>query len=505
MLRIVRYWMTILLLFVLALGLVLRLPNLADRPMHYDEADHAGRFGLVLEEGAYEYDAEDHHGPALYYLTLPIAWLTGQETFAEINEKTVRLLPVVFGLLLIATTPLLRNGMGGAAVLFSALFAAVSPAFVYYSRFYMPEVLLVFFTCLMLGAGWQSWHFGKRSWALICGLAAGLMFATKETAVLSYAAMAGAALLCSAVHGKLYLPIKNIVLGLIAAVLVSALLFSAFCTNADGPIDVLMAFKGYFAHGSGVETDPVHAWNYYLRMLTFYRVDHGPVWSEALFFILGSIGCYSISMNTLPQECNRGLARFLMFYTLILTGIYCAIPYKIPWCSLSFLYGWILLAGYGCASLLRIRAWRWVFLIIILVSVLQMTAQAKRGVGRYAADYRNPYVYAHTTTDIKKLIKRVYQIKGVSSAGRKLHIQIIADPRKMRPLPFYLREFSRVGFWNDPILVPKDATADIIITPAGNAIDSERYITEYYKLRTDTLLAVHIRSSLWNQFMETVR
>ena len=58
--------------------------------MHHDEANQAVKFGALLERGEYRYDAHDHHGPTLYYLTLPAAWLRGQHTLASLDEWTLR-------------------------------------------------------------------------------------------------------------------------------------------------------------------------------------------------------------------------------------------------------------------------------------------------------------------------------------------------------------------------------------------------------------------------------
>jgi len=57
--------------------------------MHHDEANQAVKFGALLERGEYRYDANDHHGPTLYYLTLPAAWLRGQSTLASLDERTL--------------------------------------------------------------------------------------------------------------------------------------------------------------------------------------------------------------------------------------------------------------------------------------------------------------------------------------------------------------------------------------------------------------------------------
>ena len=79
----------LLLLAIVVAALILRCWHLDRRPMHHDEANQAVRTGMLLESGEYRYSPEDHHGPALYYLTLPIAWLSHQRDLAGINETTV--------------------------------------------------------------------------------------------------------------------------------------------------------------------------------------------------------------------------------------------------------------------------------------------------------------------------------------------------------------------------------------------------------------------------------
>ncbi|MDF7799717.1 TIGR03663 family protein [Pontiellaceae bacterium B1224] len=507
-------WMPIAFLLILFAGLSLRVPQLADRPLHHDEANQAYRFGLLLDEGTYEYDADDHHGPTLYYLTLPIARLTGVSSFEESTEITYRALPAVFGMLLILCIPLLRSGIGCLAVLASALFVAISPAMAYYSRFYIQEMLLVVFTLLTIASGWLSIKSGSRRWAVVCGISAGLMFATKETAVLSFAALAGASIICAILARASHLPLKNLVLALVCAALVAYVLFSSFLSNLNGPLEALLAFKGYAARGSGAETEHVHPWNYYLRMLTIYRFEGGPRWSEGLTFGLGLLGCVAIIRKKLPQNTDIGLARYIMFYTLLLTAIYSVLPYKTPWCILSFLLGWILLAGIGLASIMNccndkitIRsAVRFVRILILLLFVYPVYATyqlAHRTVYRYAADYRNPYVYAHTSPDFKNLVNRIADLEAVSPKGNNLYIQVIAKPDSMWPLPFYLRKFPNIGYWTDALEVPGEVKPDLIIAPVDFETDSAAFLTEYYGLRPDTLLSFHIDSNLWNDFIET--
>lgn len=55
------------LLGALVCAAALRLPDLAARPMHFDEANQAYRAGILLDTGVYRYDPLEHHGPVLYY------------------------------------------------------------------------------------------------------------------------------------------------------------------------------------------------------------------------------------------------------------------------------------------------------------------------------------------------------------------------------------------------------------------------------------------------------
>ncbi|MDF7823092.1 TIGR03663 family protein [Pontiellaceae bacterium B12227] len=507
-------WMPIAFLLILFAGLMLRVPKLADRPLHHDEANQAYRFGILLEEGTYNYDADDHHGPTLYYLTLPIAKLTGVKTFAETSEFTYRIIPVIFGMLLMLLIPLLRSGIGCIAVLITALLTAISPAMAYYSRFYIQEILLVAFTLLAIGSGWLSVQSGSRRWAMLCGVALGLMFATKETAVISYAAMIGSIIICAFLAHIRHFPLKNIGLALLFAGVIAFVLFSSFFTNMDGPLESILAFKGYVSRGSGIETDHVQPWNYFLRILTVYRFDGGPRWSEGLAFGLGLVGCGAIVLKKIPGNCDLGLARFLMFYTLLLMTAYSVLSYKTPWCILSFLHGWILLAAIGVASLFagcsgnitnRKTALivRMALVAALAIPVFTTYRLAQRTVFRYAADYRNPYVYAHTSPDFKNLVKRIHELEAVSPDGNKMYIQVIAKPDSTWPLPFYLRKFPNIGYWTYAREVPGRIKPSIIITPADFEADPDAYLSEYYGLRPDTLLAVHIDRPLWDAFIET--
>jgi hypothetical protein len=163
--------------------------------------------------------------------------------------------------------------------------------------------------------------------------------------------------------------------------------------------------------------------------------------------------------------------------------------------------------GIGVAALANLakRGWkpRLLFAALLIVPVVATARLAQRTVFRYAADPRNPYVYAHTAPDFMNLVRRIGEIEAVSPKGKALYIQVVADPKQTWPLPFYLRGFPNTGYWVEPGLVPVEPRPDLVISSPECEIAPDDYLTEYYALRPDTLLAIHIRRSLWEQFLET--
>ena len=178
-------WLTLVLLAAISVAVALRCPSLSQRPMHCDEGVHAVKFGGLWERGFYKYDPHEFHGPALPYATLAVQRLTGAPDLNHLSEARLRAVTVLFGLGLILLLPLIADGLGPKAWPWTALFTAVSPAMVYFSRYYIHEMLLVFFTFLALAAGWRYWCSRKIGWAVLAGAAIGLMHATKETFVIT--------------------------------------------------------------------------------------------------------------------------------------------------------------------------------------------------------------------------------------------------------------------------------------------------------------------------------
>jgi uncharacterized protein (TIGR03663 family) len=181
---------TLGLLLALAAALLLRCCQPDARPMHNDEGVNALKFKALWERGVYRYDPDEYHGPALPYFTLAWMKVTRAPEIAQQTEGRLRFVTVLFGVGLILLLPLMADGLGRRACICAAVFTAISPAMVFYSRYYIHEMLLVFFTFLAFAAAWRYRRKGKIKWALLAGAAVGLMQATKETFVLTLGAAA---------------------------------------------------------------------------------------------------------------------------------------------------------------------------------------------------------------------------------------------------------------------------------------------------------------------------
>ena len=169
----------------MVLAAALRFPGLDLRPMHADEAVHAAKMARLLEQGRYQYDPEEFHGPTLNYLTLLPARLRGAARYADLDEVILRSVPAAIGVLLVAAHVLLIPVIGFPAAALAALLAAVSPAMVYYSRYYIQETLLVCFSFGALISICRYLQTPRAAWAVSAGACVGLMHATKETWVIA--------------------------------------------------------------------------------------------------------------------------------------------------------------------------------------------------------------------------------------------------------------------------------------------------------------------------------
>jgi len=523
-------WPTKCCVFILAAtiaAIALRLPRLQQRPMHGDEAVHAVKFGDLLEKGSYRYDPNEYHGPTLNYFTLIPAWLSGTHKFKDLTEFNLRIVPVFFGVLLVLLLLLLMDGLGRPATIIAAILTAISPAFVFYSRYYIQEMLLVCFTFGVIASGYRYTQNRNIRWALLTGMFLGLMHATKETCVIAFASMLFALVLTllmrhyqrgSTFGIKRMVKPWHIIVGLAAAVTVSGLFHSSFLTNAEGIPDSLRAYITYFDR-AGQNQLHVHPWYYYLKMLIYSRYAAGPIWSEVLIILLAAVGFVVAMTRKGVSAVNFHLLRFIAFYTTIMTVLYSAIIYKTPWCLLSFLHGMILLAAVGVVAVVKLVPNvlpRLIVMLLLLEGGAHLTWQAYLGSYKYYADPRNPYVYAHPVTDVVTIAQRIEDVAQVHPDGHNMQIQVICPGHDYWPLPWYLRSFPSVGWWGKvdeaapaaPIIIFSPSVEPALmkklnkLSPSGQKNPYVPLFNLYKELRPQVELRCYVTKDLWDSYQQ---
>jgi len=497
--------------------------NPAKRPMHTDEAVHAAKFGDLLERRHYQYDPFEYHGPTLNYFTLIPAWLRGQQTLVQVDEATLRMVPAFFGVLLLLTFLLFGKQWDRTALYIALVLTAVSPAMVFYSRYYIQEMLLICFSSAALAGGWRFATTGRAPWAIFTGAATGLMHATKETSLIALFALSASLLLTALLYKPLFAPlrsragVKNSALLAGVALLVSGLFYSSFGSHPDGMLDALKSIQTYLNRAAGLHQTHLHPWFYYFQLLLFNHTPGRPLWSEAAVVLLS---LYSFYLLLFRRSKVPALLLYLGGYTLLMAIIYSALTYKTPWSMLGFYQPMILLAAFAVARLvqsLRGKTWRFAGYGVLLLMAGHLLWQTWQQNSRYECDPSNPYVYGHTSRDVFKIVERIRRLAQAHPLADKVYIEVICTADDYWPLPWYLRDFTQVGYWNHVELNAPLAELVVASPDQEQAVLHKVYETpppgernlyvpmfdDYVELRPGVELRGYVTSALWERCLRS--
>lgn len=493
---------------VLVAAAVLRLVYPTLKPLHHDEGVN-GLFLLNLfRTGYYHYDPANYHGPTLYYF----AWITttinsffyGRE---GLSTAAIRLVPALFGVGVIWLLLCLRRQLGTFGALSAAALAAVSPGMVYFSRYFIHEILFVFFSLGVVVAVLRFRETRRPLYLMLGSASAALMGATKETWIIAVAVWL-IALPCTAVYvrwrkalseeataSRQRLPenarrnsdqappwSKWRLYATAAAIFVAlwVLFYSSFFTNfPQGLLDSVRTF-GYWFTTSGSAHG--YSWTKYFQWLGQ---------EELPALTLGSFGI----VIALGQARSR-FAVFTAFWSMGILAAYCLVPYKTPWCALNIILPFAIMAGFGLEQLYQ-QHWlgRGAALIALAAVAVSLFQAIDVSFFRYDDDTR-AYVYAHTQRDFLLLVKEIDSIAKGNPAGNNIGIAVMSPEHW--PLPWYLRNYTHVGYWGKVI-----DTSDPILIVHENQIDEvERSLGSKYRrisshdLRPGNRLFLYLRKDL---------
>lgn len=379
-------------LLILLLAAVLRLWALDLKPPHFDEGVNGYMVDEITRNGLYHYEPTNFHGPLHFYILFVMETLFG---------RSVWVLRLPLALAGVACVGLLvfgfRRHFSATTCRFAAVAMAVSPGFVFYSRYAIHETWLVFFLMLTtLGVG-GLWRDGtKRNlWAIGIGLAGAMMM--KETWIIHVIAMVLAGLTLRGLE-RIF---KSAPMpwasprwttddgAQVAAICIAVIAFfySGCLLDLAGLGGFVEAFAQWTRTGmgeTGHEKSPIYWW----ELLWQYE------W-PALIGVLASL------LVVIPNT-----NRFLRWVAISGGGAFAAysiVAYKTPWCIIAWAWPFFLVFGAGVNWLMQ-RLDRGVAGGIAAVLPLISLGQSWKLNFKHFADENEPYVYVQTTADINELL-----------------------------------------------------------------------------------------------------
>jgi uncharacterized protein (TIGR03663 family) len=373
----------------------------------------------------------------------------------------------------------------------AAMLVTVSPGFVFFSRYFIHEILFVFFTLALVVTIMRFRETAQPRYLMWAAACAALLFATKETFVIT-AVVLVLAYLCM----RVYMHLRNrladdsrsglskeknkeaedltensgiLTPQLIATaapvfVVVSMLFYSSFFTNPQGVLDSIRTF-GYW--GKTGTTEYLSPWPTYFNWLKQIELPA---------LALGGLGI----VVALFQARSR-FAVFSAFWALGITAAYSLVPYKTPWLALNLVLPLAIMAGYFLGQwyelgnkkrspLLRVSA--------VMVLLAALAGSSYQAIDLSFFSYDNdaiPYSYAHTVRDFLGLVDEIERVASHNPAGKNIGISVMSPEHW--PLPWYLRDYPNVGYWGK--IIP--TSEPIIIASEQQASEVEKKLSILYR------------------------
>lgn len=434
----------------------LRFEQLGVKPLHHDEGVNGWFLLRLAHEGEYRYNPDNYHGPSLYYLTLPAQYLLGE------SEQALRSVPAAFGLLAVCLLWLLRRRLGPVGTPAAAMLMAFSAGLVYFSRDFIHEML---FGCFTLGTVTGAVRYideRRFRWMLLSATSLGLLFATKETAIVVLPIIGLAALIAIVVDqlrrgqsprlrdvkiGGGWLALDQTIAGAVIFLFLNLLLYSSFFTHPDGVIDAIRSpWRWTMRSGS----EHVKGFWYYAAILVKLELPillcalaGGALvlWRGTRFWLfvgawsVGSFLAYSLIGYKTPWLIVGTLIPMTLLGGHALQRLYDRLPSPIVRLALAL----PLLAGFVFSA--------WLTREVSLVhhddnqnrSGFFADVELRPGLRLYS-DELVGYVYAQTDRELLNLLGLIKE--ETAAVGQGIYV---ASPDYW-PLPWYLRDYAAVDY-----------------------------------------------------------
>lgn len=162
---------------------VTRFWDLGSRALHHDESLHAYYSWLYAVGRGYVHDPM-MHGPFLFHANALVYKLFGA------SDYTARIVPALFGTVLVGLPYLLRRQLGRVSMLAASFLLLISPQMWYYGRFIRNDIYGAVWTILIY-IGIVRWLYSRNpAWLHLSWIAFVLLYCTKEISYIVLAVFA---------------------------------------------------------------------------------------------------------------------------------------------------------------------------------------------------------------------------------------------------------------------------------------------------------------------------
>ncbi|HKR59422.1 MAG TPA: flippase activity-associated protein Agl23, partial [Pyrinomonadaceae bacterium] len=493
----------------------------------HDEGVNGNFLTRLVREGVYRYDPENYHGPTIYYFAAFFPWVlrflfgTAAQDKYGLNTITIRLIPALFGLATVWLVLLLRRHLGAIGALGAALLLAISPGAVYLSRYFIHESLFVFFTLGLVVAALKYYEESHPVYLLLTAICAALLFATKETALISLGVLVIALAMTlgyryfrrgdiwgkqggkrsprgsekekwSSFVGRLGGPTRVAIWGLVAIAIfigLNVLFYSSFFKNyPQGVYDSVRTFQFWTKTGKLAHVHPLTTYIYWL------------IRQESPILILSTISAVLVVWKP-----RNSFALFAALWGFGILAAYSLISYKTPWLGLNFIVPLALAAGYTLQRLWE-EALGHVGLIAALVVAIGISGYQTIDLNFFNYDNDDQYyvyVYAHTRRETLAMLNEIDRVVERAKEGNQTGITIIAP--EYWPLPWYFRNFTRVGYngrmaaTTEPIIIAAESQGAEVESAFGQRyqqVNSGFNAAGSYPLRPGVNFLLYVRRDL---------
>ena len=457
---------TFIVLSIFIIAALFRFIDLSSRPMHGDEAINAFKLSAVVETGQFDYKPTQHHGPILYFTGYLFSAFHGLNHLQDFSEEFLRSVTGFIGILLLGVGFIFTKSLQNNILYLTLVLMAVSPSLVFYSRFFIHEIFVVFFSLGMIASLYQYFKTKKSLWIVLTGIALGCLISAKETWPIFMIAMGSAAAIIYLYKSvKQFIPLKHCITIAGIAVATTFLFYSDFFRDINNSTDIFRAYNPYLERASS-EGIHNHPWYFYLNIIfPFSASGNWYHFGESLLFLI-----YILSFPMMLYSKNQPkVVKFLFWYSLILFIVFSAIPYKTPWNILSIMPGIIIVSANTIISQINKLNEKILGNIFIVLLCGLLFLQSYSYNFKNETHPSNPYFYAHPTKDIFTIDSKIRSMTNIINNEINFSIFIIATGDDYWPFPWYLRDKDNVAYWNH---VPRDVGLASIILISSDLTDN---------------------------------